>query len=168
MPNRAHKNLGQIRRSACISLPPYTSPESFRPSDDDTSIFWDTSDDLESHFFPDNMFKWLDIDMPRRIDEYILLILDSIIDTFECFLNVFDTSSSSNISYRYCLQCTDDRTQSWSMEICLSHEWREDFLPCHLRYHNHGVDKSWMIRKYDDRTIGIEYFKIFESKFVSK
>lgn len=121
IPERTKEYRDKSWRLPCICLTPHTSPKSPGTSDDDACIFWESSDDLICHFLPDNMFEWLDIDVSRRIDEDILLIGDGFLDTIECSIYIFDTSSFREVPDWNSLKSPHYRTDTGSMEIGLGH-----------------------------------------------
>lgn len=77
IPYRSQDNSSKGWRCSRIGLPPHASPESLRTNHYNSSISFKHFHDLICHLFSYNMLKWLHIDMSRRIDEDILLILHS-------------------------------------------------------------------------------------------
>ena len=75
IPNRVQNNRRKSWRSSSIRLSPHTPPESLRTNNYNSSVSFEHLYDLICHFFSYNMLKWLYIDMSRRIDEDILLVL---------------------------------------------------------------------------------------------
>ena len=95
-----------------------------------------------------------------------MLIGHSFLDTIECSIYIFDTSSCREISYWDGLESPYYRTDPWSMEVALGHDGGEDLLLRDMRDEKHRIDESRMIREDDDRTRSIQYFKSFYIKTI--
>ena len=68
------------------------------------------------------MFKWLNIDVSRRVDQDILSILDGALDPNEGLLHLLYSSSIGQISHWHGTKGTKDRTESRRSHIGLSHD----------------------------------------------
>ncbi len=60
--------------------------------------------------------------MSRWIYQNILLFSQSVIDSEKCLIHVIDFLSLRYIPYRDRMECSDNRSESWRMEVRLCHE----------------------------------------------